>query len=264
MKITVFTGNQPRHISLIAGLAGIADEVFAVQECRTVFPGEVEDLYKNSVVMREYFGHVIEAERSVFGGIDFLPRNVRSMSIRSDDINRIGMKTISKALESDHYVVFGGGYIKGALIDFLIGKRAINIHMGLSPYYRGSNCNFWALYDGQPDYVGATIHLLSKGLDSGPILFHAVPEAWDHKAFLLGMRAVKSAHDGLLESIKEGRLSKMTPVPQDKKLEIRYSRNTDFNDKVVAKYLKNIPSENEIRRILKDRDHSLLVRPYIG
>ena len=61
------------------------------------------------------------------------------------------------------------------MIDFLI-KDAINIHMGISPYYRGSSCNFWAIYDGNPSYVGATIHLLSKGLDSGDILFHCLPK----------------------------------------------------------------------------------------
>lgn len=46
--------------------------------------------------------------------------------------------------------------------------------MGLSPYYRGTDCNFWALYDKKPQYVGATIHLLSKGIDSGPTLYHAL------------------------------------------------------------------------------------------
>ena len=46
--------------------------------------------------------------------------------------------------------------------------------MGVSPYYRGNDCNFWALYDDNPHLVGATIHMLTKGLDSGPMLYHAM------------------------------------------------------------------------------------------
>ena len=65
-------------------------------------------------------------------------------------------------------------YIKGPLVNFLIKKKAINIHMGISPYYRGADCNFWAMYDGNSHLVGATIHMLSKGLDSGSILYHAM------------------------------------------------------------------------------------------
>ena len=76
---------------------------------------------------------------------------------------------LQAALSSDIYIVFGASFIKGWLVDFLIKNKAINIHMGLSPYYRGSSCNFWAMYDNNPNYVGATIHYLSKGLDSGEI-----------------------------------------------------------------------------------------------
>lgn len=43
MKITVFTSNQPRHLSLVEKLASIADTVFVIQECNTAFPGKVAD-----------------------------------------------------------------------------------------------------------------------------------------------------------------------------------------------------------------------------
>ena len=57
-----------------------------------------------------------------------------------------------------------------------IKNKTLNIHMGISPYYRGTDCNFWALYDNNPHLVGATIHLLSKGLDSGAMLYHALSQ----------------------------------------------------------------------------------------
>jgi folate-dependent phosphoribosylglycinamide formyltransferase PurN len=263
MKITIFTSNQPRHISLIEGLASISDEVFAVQECNTVFPGLVEDFFKRSDIMQEYFAHVIESERSIFGYPRFLPANVQSLSLKSGDLNKLDMEILLPALQSDYYVVFGSSFIKGKLIEFLVNKQAINIHMGLSPFYRGSSCNFWALYDKKPDYVGATIHLLSKGLDSGAMLFHALPKEQEVDPFLLGMLAVKSAHEGVLKAFKTGEILKMDAVPQNKNLEIRYTRNKDFNDEVASDYLKNSPTKKEIYKSLKKRDLGKLLRPYI-
>ncbi|SEQ52370.1 Formyl transferase [Ectothiorhodospira magna] len=263
MKITVFTSNQPRHISLIKSLAVIADEVFAVQECNTVFPGQVEDFFKKSDVMQNYFENVMRAEKEVFGLPMFLPSNVQSLSLKSGDLNKLNMEILKPALKSDFYIVFGSSFIKGELIDFLVSKRAINIHMGLSPFYRGSSCNFWALYDDKPDYVGATIHLLSKGLDSGAMLLHAVPKAEEIEPFLLGMYAVKVAHNGLINAIKTGEILKMEAIPQDKALEIRYTRNKDFTDEVASRYLAKQPTAQDIFQSLRNRDLSILLNPYI-
>jgi methionyl-tRNA formyltransferase len=46
--------------------------------------------------------------------------------------------------------------------------RIINQHISLLPYNRGADPNFWSLYDDTPK--GITIHLVDKGLDTGPIL----------------------------------------------------------------------------------------------
>lgn len=263
MKITVFTSNQPRHISLIKSLASIADDVFAVQECNTVFPGQVEDFFKRSDIMKNYFRNVINAEKSVFGLPCFLPSNVHSLSLKSGDLNKIGIDILKPALQSDYYVVFGSSFIKGELIEVLVSKRAINIHMGLSPYYRGSSCNFWALYDKKPDYVGATIHLLSKGLDSGSMLFHAIPKIEEIEPFLLGMYAVKSAHNGLVSAIETGEILKMEAIDQNKTLEIRYTRNKDFTDEVASNYLEQQLTAQDVFQSLKNRDLNVLFKPYI-
>ena len=100
-----------------------------------------------SKVMKTYFQHVIQSERNIFGDICFMHNNIKTLSIKLGDLNMLDRPTLSDALQSDVYVVFGASYIRDWLIDFLVEHRAINIHMGLSPYYRGSSCNFWALYD---------------------------------------------------------------------------------------------------------------------
>ncbi len=261
MKITVFTSNQARHLSLIADMATIADQVFAIQECNTVFPGRVADFLRASEVMENYFSKVIDAEKEVFGGLRFSATNARTLSIKSGDLNRIDIGLLADALQSDIYIVFGASFIKGPLLDFLIANKAINIHMGISPYYRGSSCNFWAIYDGNPDLVGATIHLLSRGLDSGPMLFHALPKPAAIDPFLLGFHAVQAAHRALIESIKSGRLFSLKALPQNHDLEIRYSRHRDFTDEVAKEYLQRNLSAHDIDRMLKSRRERQLLEP---
>jgi len=264
MKITVFTSNQPRHLGLIAALASSADEVYAIQECNTVRPGQISDLIGKSDVMRDYFQRVRAAEKAVFGSGGFSPSNVRQLAIRMGDLNLLDLPDFGPALEADAFVVFGASYIKGALADFLVRHRAYNIHMGVSPYYRGSSTNFWALHDGRPQYVGATIHLLTAGLDSGPVLFHALPPAEATEPFLLGMSAVRVAHQGFVQSLADGTLTTMDAIPQDKSRELRYTRNADFTDDIATEYLDRLPSAKLIQRSLEARRISDFVRPFIG
>lgn len=259
MRIAVFTSNQPRHVALIEALAGVADEVFAVQECCTAFPGRVADFFRRSPVMQDYFERVIEAERTVFGGPRFAPAGVRTLSLRMGDLSHVPLDALGPALEADCFVVFGASYIRGPLCDRLVQGGAVNLHMGVSPYYRGSSCNFWALRDGRADLVGATIHRLTAGLDSGPILFHALPPVAPWDAFELGMRAVEAGQAALVGAIRRGELANIAPVPQDRGAEIRYTRNADFTDEVAAAYLERVPTPRQVAARLASRDRRLFV-----
>ena len=240
MKITLFTSNQPRHLNLATKLANLSDELFLVSESRTVFPGKVKDFFDKSSIMQEYFSKVMDSEKKFFGNINFLPSNIRNLTIKSGDLNFLSKDQLKLCLNSDIFIVFGSSFIKGWLIDFLIKKRALNIHMGLSPFYRGSACNFWALYDKKPSYIGATIHLLSKGLDTGDIIYHSLPiyEKSD-SCFDFTMRAVFSAQNSLINKLKDNSLFELKPIKQNSLDEIRYSKNSSFNDEIAKDFMEN-------------------------
>lgn len=263
MKITVFTSNQPRHLNLIRKLSELADECYAVMECNTVFPGEVADFFRKSEVMQSYFAHVIAAEKKIFGDISFIG-NAKTLPIKSGDLNRVPEGVLKAALSSDIYIVFGASYIKGWLVDFLVANKALNIHMGISPYYRGSSCNFWALYDNNPHLVGATVHMLSKGLDSGEMLYHVLPtSAGCDNPFEFTMQAVAAAHDSLVHRIKEGNIFSLQPVAQDKTKEVRYTRNRDFTDDIAAEFLQRDLSISHIARELEEKRPAIdFLRPF--
>ena len=238
MKITLFSSNQSRHINFANKLSKIADETYFVSEIKTLFPGVLKDFYEKDDTFQNYFLKVKASEEKIFSGINFLSDRIKTLPIKLGDLSYLSETYLSECLASDIFIVFGSSYIKGWLADYLINKKAINIHMGLSPYYRGSACNFWALYDYSPEYVGATIHLLSKGLDSGDILFHSVPTYVEtDSAFDFSMRAVQSAHNDLIRCINQELIFEIQPKPQNKENEIRYSRYEDFNKDVAKEFL---------------------------
>lgn len=81
---------------------------------------------------------------------------------------------ILRDLQPDVIAVYGTVVIKGDVIA-AAGKSIINMHTGLSPRYRGSDTIFWPLHNGEPEWVGVTIHRLTPGIDAGPILATARP-----------------------------------------------------------------------------------------
>ena len=259
MKITLLTANQNRHNYLINLLSNNCDELFVVQESRTIFPGTVPGHYPDSEIMKKYFKNVVNAQSKIFGNshINGKNKNIHLFPLQSGDLNKCSTDTLSDFLKSDVYVVFGSSYIKGDLVDFLIKNKTLNIHMGVSPYYRGTDCNFWALYDDNPHIVGATIHLLSKGLDSGAILYHALSDI-KNNSFEYTMSTVKSAFHSLAERIKNQSIFDIKPAVQNKEEEIRYSRKDEFNEEIVKSFFFKKIDLNS-----KQFDKTLYKEPYI-
>ena len=258
MKVTLFTSNNLRHNYLINLLSNFCDELWVIQECKTLFTGKKDKKYQNKNIIEEYFKKVLEAQNKIFKNefVNKNNKNIKTLPVLYGELNKLSLSFLEDFLKSDIYVVFGSSYIKGELVDFLVKQRAINIHAGVSPYYRGTDCNFWALYDDNPHLVGSTIHLLSKGLDSGPMLYHAMSNL-KKNPFEYTMSTVKSAFHSIAERIKDGSILTIKPLIQDKSKEVRYSKKSEFNEEIVKKYFKKKINLNK-----KKFDNSLLKDPF--
>lgn len=255
MKITVFTSNQPRHIALIEKLIAQGFQINAVMEASTICPGEVQDLHQKSGLHARYFKKVLESEKYFFNAVRPIRKINNLLVIRIGDVNFLQQSQLIDFLQSDIYIVFGASYIKGWLCDFLTARHAINIHMGLSPFYRGSSCNFWACYDNNFEYVGATLHLLSRGLDSGKIikLIHANPKYISDR-FLYTMSSVENGQNGLIETLCSGLDFVNSAIDQNIEYQIRYSKKREFTEQHISEYLTREESsieENELENRIK-------------
>ena len=89
-------------------------------------------------------------------------------------INDDRVVELAQRLKPDVIAVFGTSLIRGPLLG--MGRLGmVNLHGGLSPEYRGADCTFWALYNGEPEKVGCTLHYIDAGIDTGKLIAHVSP-----------------------------------------------------------------------------------------
>jgi methionyl-tRNA formyltransferase len=108
-------------------------------------------------------------------------------------INHPEVLRLARELNPDLICVFGTSLIRGELLRE--GRLGIvNLHGGLSPEYRGADCTFWALYNGEPEKVGCTLHFINEGIDTGHLIAHISPAvAAGDTELSLFWRAVKDS-----------------------------------------------------------------------
>ena len=95
--------------------------------------------------------------------INFLKEKKIQVKNLGDDIS------LKDAQKADIIISFGyKKLIKKEIINKL-SRPAINLHMSLLPYNRGSHPNFWSLVNKTPK--GITIHEVDDGADTGKIIF---------------------------------------------------------------------------------------------
>ncbi len=237
MKITLFTSDSLRHKYLVNLLSRECKKLYVVIESKSMIKSIIPERYPTNDIYEKYFKFVKAAQQKIFNIKKFpkCKKNIKHFKTKFGKLNSIKIEKISEFLNSDLYIIFGSSYLKGDLADFLVKNNAINIHAGLSPYYRGTDCNFWALYDENPHLVGSTIHLLSKGIDNGPILYHALSNV-KLSPFEYTMSAVMSAFYSLLQRIKDKSIFEIKPINQKKEKLIRYTKKSDFNEKAIIKF----------------------------
>lgn len=88
---------------------------------------------------------------------------------KNENINSEYFQNIISQIKPDIILVFGTSIVRNTIIN-LAEVASINLHWGLSPYYRGGRTTIWPIYNDEPEYIGVTIHLLSQHIDGGSII----------------------------------------------------------------------------------------------
>jgi|TARA_Y100000310_G_scaffold214702_1_gene215647 methionyl-tRNA formyltransferase len=239
MKIVIFTSNAMRHKFVANTLAPHADEVLVISESKSKNSPGATDVDK-SPRMIEHFRLRSESEKKFFGGHDTF--KAKSVLVEASGVNSPHIYELVKNFNPDVAFVFGSGFIKEPLLSLIPEGRFINLHLGLSPYYRGSGTNFWPFVNNELEYVGATILHLDSGIDTGDIIAHVRPKI-EHgdTVHIVGNKTIQSAAEILVTIIQM--LKKGEEIPRLKQWKVSsehvYKRK-DFDDEALDQYYDNL------------------------
>lgn len=120
-----------------------------------------------------------------------------------------------RRLRPDAILVYGTSIVGDAMLA-LARDVAFNMHTGLSPDYRGTDCAFWPVVNGQPELVGATVHECTAAVDGGAVFARARAD-WEpgdglHELFA---RAVATGADLYVDAVRRYLAGDAQGTPQD-------------------------------------------------
>jgi hypothetical protein len=239
VKAVLLTSSMARHAWVASTIATELDLVGVWQEQKTFQPERYAGSDDDLRVIREHFAARDAAEDRDFGGATtpMLQKGAVLRRVGGSGCNDPAEIRQMLALGPEVGLVFGTGILRSDVIRAFAG-RLLNIHLGLSPYYRGAGTNFWPLVNREPEYVGATIHYIDEGIDSGPIVAHVRPEIRrDDDAHALGNRAIMAAAGALVRAARLQVQGRLAGVPQPGGGRVYYRK--DFSAAAVRRAREN-------------------------
>jgi methionyl-tRNA formyltransferase len=235
-KVVILTANRPRHLYYAQTLYESLDNVLGVfLEDKKVQEKVRDTLSEKSEFVKKHLDDFSKKEKAFFQVNLNIPKE---KLFYSHDINKDSEKINN--LNPDIVTVFGTTLLKEPLIGD--HKTIVNLHLGLSPYYRGNGTNLFAFYNNEPEYIGATIHFLNKKIDAGRIISQVRPDIdpLEDTINTVNCKAIKKGIEEVIRVVR--RIQEKGKVPsyiQDTKIG-RIYYNRDFTEEVCKKAYKNV------------------------
>jgi folate-dependent phosphoribosylglycinamide formyltransferase PurN len=92
-----------------------------------------------------------------------------SKAFKVISVNDEACRELLQQIQPD-IIIVNGTRIIGKKILQCTNAIFINMHVGITPWYRGSHGGYWALYNNDVGNFGTTIHLVDAGVDTGGVL----------------------------------------------------------------------------------------------
>jgi methionyl-tRNA formyltransferase len=202
MRILWIGGDHARHLFYFNSIQRKYEFVGALLERREAMvpeppPNIGEHDLTNFVT---HFRKREQAEERYFQAAE-LPK-CPTLKTTAEDLNSPESAEFVSAAAPDVVLIFGSGLIKDPLLEVL-PERTINLHLGLSPRYRGAATLFWPFYFMEPSHAGCTFHYITGEPDFGDVIHQVTPklEAQDgiHDVACKAVMAAAEAAIGLLD-----------------------------------------------------------------
>ena len=147
-----------------------------------------------------------------------------------------GVQAIA-SLNPDVLLIYGTVLVSSRVLS-LAKVVALNMHTGISPYYRGADCAFWPLYNGELEMVGATVHECTRDVDGGRIFGTARAQLQPgDDVFSVFARSVMAGADLYVAKVTDLIAGKLEGITQNLSLGREYRA-----------YERNVAAERALRR----------------
>ncbi len=220
MRIGILTSTETRHRHFAQVMRACFDVVAIGYEETGYAPASVVGAglaQDEAAIVAEHFAERVRQEKAFFGSLsDFVldGDSCRAVSLKPGELNSDHTVAFLEATGVDTVLIYGTNLIRSPLLERFAG-RMVNMHLGLSPYYRGTATNFYPLLNEEPEYVGATIHLIDPGIDSGQIIAHARPVIEpDDRPHTIGCKTILAGIDKIVSVLPDWHRGDRKSVPQ--------------------------------------------------
>jgi len=251
ISVVILTSGSNRHKYFVNNLSRYFKVLGVVSEKKrpiTIFDNKEE----NEISKKHFFQRDL-AESLYFKDHDlFCVSDSEILNLENTQINSLETFDWVKSKNPDFVILFGTSIIRAPLLTYFENK-IINMHLGLSPYYRGSGTNFWPLVNNQPECIGATIHLAILKVDAGAILAQVRPlPVGGDNCHDLGCKTIIAGTHTMINCINLYNDKKIIPTSQNLTGGFVYKKS-DFNPSAVLKMWENFEN-GMIKSYITDKD----------
>ncbi|MFN9115741.1 MAG: formyltransferase family protein [Bacteroidota bacterium] len=247
-RVVLLTGSELRHDFFRIAMARDPEIRVVRSYCESQkgnLQEQVREASTSNSLRTTYLESRSQTERDFF---ELYCRSTPDLSnpcqIVKGDINRDDIVEEIIELAPDIIVAYGCSIIRSRLLAHFRGCF-INIHLGISPYYRGSGTNFWPFVNNELSCVGTTFMHIDEGIDTGKII-HQIRARMDvfDNIHQVGNRLIC---DSVMECRKLIRnFENLSALEGDSNIDFtkRYYRKKDFTEEALQLALANIVNNN--------------------
>jgi methionyl-tRNA formyltransferase len=213
-----------------AGLAGVLESLRNKVYQRMNRKRHIEDYNK-------YFG-------SKWHGLD-----PRIEIIEVENVNDVRVQARLEREKPDVVLDHGTSIVRKHILRTV--DLALNLHWGLSPYYRGTACTEWALINWDPLNIGVTIHKLAKAIDGGDIFAQARADvSSDDTVHSINMQLTRLGTELIIEALNRIKAGETLAFqPQDRSR--GYLTTNRQMTKSIRRQIEHIEKCGVVRLMLK-------------
>lgn len=182
-KVVILTSSQMRHnyfrksLSLCEGIKVIASFCEGGDVLRSMSEKKEEN---QALIELAHLDARDRSEKDFFGNfVALAPDHSNPIDVPRGAINEEDVAQQIINLQPDLLIAYGCSIVKDPLLSAFPG-RFLNVHLGLSPYYRGSGTNFWPFVNLEPEYAGLTFMHIDEGIDTGKIIHQSRPRIFSN------------------------------------------------------------------------------------